>query len=256
MKTIAILDTETTDVDPFKGHLLEVGCVLWSVEHRAIIESRSWLVANGDLNVNPAIAVNGIEPALLFHGYDEPIIGEQLALMTADVDAYTAWNAGFDSEWIAVCMPGALNDSKPWFDAMDDLEWPRASSSRKLVEVALAHGVGVVDAHRALTDCLTIARLLDRVAFDLDALDQGRAEGGEATRMPGSFVTWLERSLRPKVHVEVPWERYDAAKTPAKNEVYKAHGFRWNPKPVERWRRKMFREDAAKLPFEVVEVRS
>jgi DNA polymerase-3 subunit epsilon len=245
VKTIAIIDTETTDVDPAKGHLLEVACVLWSVEHRAVIESRSWLVAGAQ--ENPAIAVNGISPELLreARAHSRLDVVAALSQLNARADALTAWNADFDRQWLSEF------DECTWFDAMSDLEWPRAASSKKLVEVALAHGVGVVDAHRALTDCLTIARLLERVALDMDRIDQGRAEGGDPSPMPGSFATWLDRALRPKVHVEVA----DITYAPAKNETYKAHGFTWCPKPIGRWRRKMFVEDAEKLPFEVVEVR-
>lgn len=245
MKTIAILDTETTDVDPSKGHLLEVACVLWSVEHRAVIEARSWLLENAKLEANPAIAVNGIAPALLVHGYSRWNLEEGLEELTKYVDAFTAWNADFDRAWIAEHLPKALG-SQPWFDAMD-LEWPRSSESRSLVATALAHGVGVVDAHRALTDCLTVARLFERVA------EMKLAEPDDHTddrNVRSAFDVWLARALRPKVHVEVADKGFDEAR----NTLVKAHGFRWEPAPVKAWRRKMFAEDAEKLPFRVVEV--
>lgn len=236
MKTIAILDVETTDVDPSKGHLLEVGCVLWSVEHRAIIEAHSWLYDHG-LTENAAQAVNGISPGLLRLGGDvAEAANKRVSLLAMTVDACCAWNADFDRQWLPFLA------DRTWFDAMDDLEWPRASSSRKLVEVALAHGVGVVDAHRALTDCLTIARLLERVA---EMLDSHHDDSG------ATFDAWLARALRPKVHVEVSDSRFNADM----NAVYKEHGFRWAPAPAKRWRRKMFAEDARKLPFVVQEVR-
>lgn len=236
MKTIAIFDVETDSTDAQTGHLLEVGCVLWSVKHRALINAASWLVDCG-IQENAALAVNGIAPELLTRGLAPSTVRSFVHSAAAEADALTAWNADFDRQW----LPEDIG--KPWFDAMDDLEWPRSSSSRMLVEVALAHGVGVVDAHRALADCLTIARLLERTAEILDAHN-----GNEAG---DPFPRWLARALRPKVHVEVSDSRFNADM----NAVYKEHGFRWAPAPAKRWRRKMFAEDARKLPFVVQEVR-
>jgi DNA polymerase III epsilon subunit-like protein len=39
-----ILDVETTGLDPAKDRLIEVGAVLWNVEHRAIVEVYSGLM--------------------------------------------------------------------------------------------------------------------------------------------------------------------------------------------------------------------
>ena len=44
VKTIAIPGHRNDRRRSEQGHLLEVACVLWSVEHRAVIEARSWLL--------------------------------------------------------------------------------------------------------------------------------------------------------------------------------------------------------------------
>lgn len=240
MKTIAIIDTETGGLDPAVHPLLEVGCVLWSVEYRALVGARSWLKGEGPLE-NAALAVNGIDPMLARNwGLSAEEFACEVVAFAGQADALTAWNADFDRRWLP-------DMGRPWFCAMDDLSWPRASSSRKLAEVALAHGVGVVDAHRALTDCLTIARLLERVAEMHDADRHKVIAPGYAF----TFEDWLARALRPKVHVEVADKGFDADR----NALAKEHGFRWEAAPVKAWRRKMFAEDADKLPFRVVEVR-
>jgi len=46
---------------------------------------------------------------------------------------------------------------------MNHVRWPNPCASKALVSIALAHGVGVVSAHRAMADCDIIARLLTRV---------------------------------------------------------------------------------------------
>jgi DNA polymerase-3 subunit epsilon len=109
---------------------------------------------------------------------------------------------------------------------MDDLPWD--GHSRKLVEIALAHGVGVSSAHRALTDVDVMARLLTRL----------RERGAD---LPALF----RRAARPKAlfYAVVPYER---------RQVAKDHGFRWDEaKHGKNWFRTMPVEDAAALPFPV-----
>lgn len=38
MKSVLLLDVEATTLEPKTGSLIEVGAVLWSIEHRSIIE--------------------------------------------------------------------------------------------------------------------------------------------------------------------------------------------------------------------------
>ena len=55
MKRILIVDVETTGVDAAKDRVIELGFVLWSVEHRCILEAYSSLISHHE---NPAEAVN------------------------------------------------------------------------------------------------------------------------------------------------------------------------------------------------------
>src|SRR5262249_44340345 len=113
-----------------------------------------------------------------------------------------------------------------WIDTCWEVEWPMAkhADSRKVHALCLAHGLAVLDAHRALPDCQLLARLLERcheLCFDVGHL--------------------LERALRPKVEVVslAPFEQKD---------IVKQHGFRWSPERKVWWRN-MAAEDLAGLPF-------
>lgn len=216
LKNVLIVDTETNGLDPSVHDVIEVGAVLWSVEHSCMVEVYSGLRG---AKHNDAAHVNGIKPVLLAHAHDEAL--DTVRAMANDVDAYVAHNAEFDAAFLA---PFGFRD-KPWICTIEDFLWPVKSSSMSLVSVALAHGVGVVAAHRAVNDCLIIARLFERLG---DAAPRLISEG-------------YRRAIRPKATViaKVDYKHRNKAK-----DV----GFRWDDQG-KRWWRRMAIEDAKELPF-------
>ncbi len=189
---LLILDTETTGIDPAVHELCEVGYVSYSTEHRAIVHcgSRLFPTQHG----NAAERVNGIPAGLLATGGDGRSWLESIC--AARVDAFVAHNADFDRQWLPACGP--------WVDTCDAFDWPHAADNRSLAQLALAHGVGLVSAHRAIFDCLTLALMFQRIqaeGFDLDAL--------------------IVRALRPRVRIE-------AKLSFTENHLAKAAGFRWD----------------------------
>jgi len=216
VKNVLILDTETTGLDPKTGHLLEVGAVLWSVKYRSIVRVFSTLYpANG----NPAESVNGIPASLLLEqkgGPDALASFEVLQEMVVEADAVVAHNADFDRQWYPL--------SCPWICTIEDFVWPKPSPSKSLTALALAHGCAVVSAHRAIHDCLLLARCFEAIP-DVDA------------RLDAA----LRHALLPKVEVIslAPFEEKD---------VVKEHGFHWDP-ARKVWHRTMALADAEKLPF-------
>lgn len=224
MKTILILDTETSSLDPKTGHLLEVATALWSVEHRSLVKARSWILRAAS---NEAEAVNGIPTKLVAehkHAADGIATEAWVFGWAEESDAIVA-HGDFDRKWF-----GSEIQSRAWIDSCDDIEWPRASTSRSLVALALAHGVGVSHAHRALSDVMTLVQLFERAAemTDVDAM--------------------LTRAARPKrtYRAVVPRERKDEAKS---------RGFRWDPDRGI-WHRRIAVEDVAAKdwPFKLEEV--
>ena len=160
MSLITIVDTETTGVDPERDQIIEIAAILYSLTHAAPIESISYLLPCGE---NPAIAVNGIAPNLTPLSED---MGLVLDNMEARSIAYVAHNASFDQSFLK-------RDAIPFVCSMRQIEWPVPCGSKALVAIALAHGVGVASAHRAMADCDTLSRLLTRVhemGVDLEQL--------------------------------------------------------------------------------------
>jgi DNA polymerase-3 subunit epsilon len=218
VKTVAIVDVETSGLLAGQDALLEVGFAVYSLEHKALIEARSFLV---DAPSNAASDINGIPPALLIsHGAVRASVGPQLGPLR-DVDAIVAHNAAFDRQWLPELH------HLPWICTMSDVTWPEPLQRRDLSSTALAHGVGVVDAHRALTDVLTIVRLFDAV-----------------TKRGHDVASLLAAGLRPKA-------TFRALVSYDDREKAKAAGFSWDA-PRKWWVRSMAIEDADALPFKVV----
>ena len=142
-------------------------------------------------------------------------------------DLIVAHNAEFDKKWFGLNKLPEIE--KKWICSMDDISWPddRQLKSRPSVrDLALAYGVPVWSAHRALTDCIYIAEVFKRCS-ELEHL--------------------LIRALEPKalLRAEISYEQRYLAKNA---------GFRWNDAIKGAWSRKMSRRDAQKLEFPVHEV--
>lgn len=214
-----MLDTETTGTDPAVHRVVEIGVVLWSIRHGTTLAAWSDLVRHP---TNEAESVNRIPIGSLQLGLEPAAALQRLRRFVERADAIVAHKADFDRSFLPEL-------GKPWICSQEDIAWPMSKPGASLVNVALAHGVAVVSAHRALTDCFLITRVLERMielGVCIDSL--------------------IEKAMRPAGRFVVADGSYDLVR----NELVKAHGFKWD---VERrqWSRRMALEDAAGLPFAV-----
>lgn len=221
-ETLMILDTETTGLDPATDRLCEVGAVLFSVGHRAVIQQVSFLLPIDD---NPVQAINGISPDLA--AWQAPLHALPLFLEMASVsDAFVAHNAEFDRQWVTPLLTPALL-SLPWICTCEGIRWPGLRLNPSLVDLALAYGVPVWAAHRALTDCTYLAHVLARDPL----LEEHLAQGLEPRRLVVAQVSYDQR------------------------EQAKAAGFRWDP-ITKQWSRRCSQSEIDELPFAVVDERA
>ena len=222
---VLILDTETTGLDPKTARVIEVGTVVYSVEHAAVVSTTSRLVYSEE--GNPMEAVNRIPGELLKLGIPEDKVWAAVANQAKTCDCVLAHNSDFDKQWVPSALDGF---GTPWGDTCYLVTWPKQTRpSSSLTQLAIDHGVAIVDAHRALSDCLLLSRILTRCA-----------EMGHDIRALIAQATRPAAVLRALVS-------YDD------RELAKMHGFYWDA--VQKvWTRKMAIEDAAKLPFRTEQV--
>ncbi len=226
-QTLLILDVETTGLEPTQAELCEIGAVLFSVPQRSVLQQLSFLLP---VATNDAQAINGIEPGLTLQPAPTEEAAVLLLAMLRQADALVAHNAVFDRQWLDGWLITRGHDNtvamgKPWICTCEGITWEDVRPNPSLQALALAHGVPIWAAHRALTDCIYLAAILERAA----ALEQNLVEG------------LLPRRL---VAADLPFAR--------KNEAKEA-GFRWLPER-KLWVRKLTDAQIEDLPFPTYEV--
>ena len=226
-RTLLITDTETDGLDATVDRIIEIGAVLFSVEDAAVISTWSQLISppEGMQARNAASDSNRIRPSSLLYGVSIEEATIELQKLGSRAEAVVAHNAVFDHAFI-----GNRLDPLPWLCSMDDMEWPRPTNARSLVAIALAHDVGIVNAHRALSDCMTLAKLFER-AHEI---------------YPGWLPTMLTRAMRPR-------SMFQALVSYGNRDLAKQLKFRWDA-DHRRWIRRMAIEDTSLLPFPVRDV--
>ncbi len=223
---LLIIDTETTGLDPEKHFCLEVGAILFHVSSRSTLAQQSFLIP---VHSNDAEAINRIPAKVtrLNQPWEEGM--SYLDSLMESADLLVAHNAAFDRQWFG--KPPLPTTSKKWLCTMEDISWPetRQLRSRPSVrDLALAYGVPVWNAHRALTDCIYLAEVFSRCE-DLEKLIQ---YGLEPRRLMRARVSYDQRHMAREA------------------------GFRWNDPLEGAWSRRLSDREAAKLSFNVEVVKS
>ena len=222
--TLLIIDTETSGLDPQHDQCLEVGCILFDVPSRSVLAQQSFLLP---VESNAAEAINRIPAAVTRRPqpWREALVWFEHLLEAADL--LVAHNAAFDRQWFGLGV--VLATATPWLCTMEDIRWPAERQLRSRLSVrdlALAYGVPVWGAPRALSDCIYIAEVFARC----DDLEQLLERGLEPRQLMRARVSFDERHLA------------------------KAAGFRWNDPIKGAWTRRLSDREVAELEFPVAPV--
>jgi DNA polymerase III subunit epsilon len=233
------LDFETSGIEPTKHRVTEVGAVLWYTERSMPLRVEGYLVDPGDdcQWEKEAVEVSGITPELVKEfGIDSSDALSRLLYMMGCADCVCAHNGErFDRPMFqAWCQrEGAGVPEKLWIDTTTDIYFSATipkDSKKKLAYLAADLGFVNPFPHRAVTDVLTMLRILSN--YDIDRV--------------------CEMAREPFVQIEaiVSYEEKDLAK---------ARGYGWRiPYPgarKEKWIRdikKCFLEqEIAEAPFKI-----
>jgi DNA polymerase-3 subunit epsilon len=225
---VLIVDTETTGLNPEAGAVcIEVAAMVYDTKHGPI-ESFASLIR---CDHNEAERINRIPVGALVEAPEAARVWERVQEIWETCEAFVAHRAEFDRKFVTPGMKSISShpgiDSAVWICTKVDVDWPGGHRGDHLVHLALAYGLGVASAHRAMTDVDHIARIFTRVAEtnDLEAL--------------------LRRAMRPK-------KRFVALVSYDQRGLAKNAGFFWSEARRE-WYREMPPEDAAALSFRVKE---
>lgn len=222
---ILVIDTETTGLDPKNDYLIEIAAILWSVTHKSILMQISTLISYRQSIVNPAEPINKISPTVLEGDFPYQLALELINKMSCSASYICAHNADFDKEFCRKIV-GLEIPISGWIDTQDIL-YPKSRycQGTSLNNLAITHGIPVVDTHRALDDCRTLIKLLSLVP---------------------NLKEELERASRPKVLVKSLEDK--------PGTLSKIHGFKWHSIIPSAWAKYMPEQDILSLPFSAVKV--
>jgi DNA polymerase III epsilon subunit family exonuclease len=157
---IAVLDTETTGLDPGQGHVLvEVACVM--LDGGEIGETWSTLVNPGQPIHPDASAVHGITDAMVRDAPAPAVVAAELESRCAG-RALVFHNAAFDLPFLEVFMRrgGRGPLLHPVVDTLGLARGLLGPGGNSLGKLATRFKLEPEATHRALGDALTAARLL------------------------------------------------------------------------------------------------
>jgi DNA polymerase-3 subunit epsilon len=226
MRRALIFDSETTGTDSSVDRIIEVGACLYDLEIGCPIESYASLLR---ADSNPAERINGIPASALVDARHAIDVWRRVLELAELSDVIVAHNAEFDRSFVRAAGIASVTD-RLWVCTRSDFVWDGGGDGggRKLVEIALALGLGVASAHRALTDVDLMARIFTRLH-----------ERGVS--LPDLF----KKAVRPK-------KRFVAMVSFEMKHLAKEAGFAWSPDRKEWWRM-MPPDDVEALGFRVVQ---
>lgn len=160
MENILIVDCETTGLSPSKGALLiEVGALLYNIEHRIVIQTLAGFLP---CITNEVENINHIKPAWTRHSNPQWLL-DSLCHMADGADAIVAHNAQFDESFLREYVHDKDFWTRPWICTKSDFKWPVFLPRNRLQDVCVAMDVKYVEAHRAIADCQFIADCFSKI---------------------------------------------------------------------------------------------
>jgi len=218
VRTLLVLDTETTGLEAAKEKVIELALLRVAVDTATGLPVGPVQVYDGledpGRAIPPAITdITGITDAMVRgQRLDEALIAQ----MMVGVDLVVAHNAGFDRPFVEARLPEFAR--LPWACSFADLDWKAlGQSSAKLESLALACG-WFYDAHRAETDCHAL----------LAVLAQPQARFGHAKPSEGSDLGPTGLSLLLAA-ADQTHHRLQATGAPFEaKDALKARGYRWD----------------------------
>lgn len=169
---LLILDLETTGLKPSECATIEIGAILYNVEHQQMLQCFSSLLPCQE---NPVEHINKIPAALTQQKYDSYPFHSAFENMAFQSDAIIAHNASFDRGFINEIEEFKSKESslqkKPWICTKNDFKWPSRPTRLRLQDICASFHIPYVEAHRSLSDCQLLAKCLSKVSNLKEMID-------------------------------------------------------------------------------------
>ncbi len=214
VKTILVLDTETTGLDHAQEKIIELAVLRVDIDTATGLPVGPVQVYDGLQDPGKPIppevvAITGIQDAdVRGQALDET----RVAALMQGVDVVIAHNAAFDRPFVESRLPAFAQLA--WACSFADLDWKSMGrSSAKLESLAQALGL-FYDAHRAEMDCHALLAVL--------AAPLPVQQPAQAGTTPTGLAHLLQSVGKPSYRVSATNAPFEA------KDLLKARGYRWN----------------------------
>ncbi|WP_333882812.1 3'-5' exonuclease [Sphingobium yanoikuyae] len=212
VRTIAVIDTETTGTDPDRDEIIDIAVVIVTIDEEGRIVGIDRVgQALRDPGMPIPAAITKLTGLTDEQVRDKVIDLDRLEALIASADVRIAHNAAFDIAFVEGLLPGVAG--LPWACSAHDFDWLDAGfDGAKLGHLLMQIG-RFNTGHRAMADVISLLHLL-------------------AHRLPhGETVLGaiLARAGKPTVRIEATGAPFD------KRSILKSRGYRWDPAAKAWW---------------------
>lgn len=211
-RRVAVIDTETTGIDPLNDEIIDLAVVLLEVdadgEVVGIISAAQALRDPGMPIPEHITRLTGITDA---HVRGKSIDLDRLEARLSSADVLVAHNCAFDAAFLGHLLPGLAGAA--WACSASDFDWLEAGlDGRKLQHLLMQIG-RFADPHRAMADVISLIHLL------MHRLPTGRTVLG----------ILLANAAQTTIRFEATGAPFD------RRGLLKARGYRWDARNRVWW---------------------